>query len=198
MIYMTKLIIGLVVGLAIGGLTAFFVIRKATVKKIGNFIDSLTSSKETIRQFLMRYLSEKELENYVRGLKDKLSSKIYALISDPSVSNDVSHVVVDHLADKLSTDDEEKVQTKHSLLENTKEAVKHVLKSHAEEKLVKNQDVIEQMLSEKINKAVLNNGNEIILSIIDNEIDKLLEQPVSTLMGGNEEMVAAIKQRLRL
>ena len=195
---MTKLIIGLVAGLAIGGLTAFFVIRKATVKKIGNFIDSLTSSKETIRQFLIRYLSEKELEDYVRDLKDKLSSKLYARISDPSVSNDVSHVVVEHLADKLSISDEEKDPSKHGFLGNAMGVVRDVLKSRAEEKLVKNQDVIEQILSEKINRTVLNNGNEIISSIIDNEIDKLLEQPVSTLIKGNEEIVANIKQRLRL
>ena len=195
---MTNVIIGLVAGLAIGGLTAFFVIRKATVKKIGNFIDSLASSKETIKQFLMRYLSEKELEDYVRDLKDKLSSKLYARISDPSVSNDVSHVVVEHLADKLSTGDEEKDPSKHGFLGNAMGVVRDVLKSRAEEKLVKNQDVIEQILSEKINKAVLNNGNEIISSIIDNEIDKLLEQPVSILIKGNEEIVANIKQRLRL
>ena len=195
---MTKLIIGLVAGLVIGGLTAFFVIRKATVKKIGNFIDSLTSSKETVRQFLIRYLSEKELEDYVRDLKDKLSSKLYARISDPSVSNDVSHVVVEHLADKLSISDEEKDPSKHGFLGNAMGVVRDVLKSRAEEKLVKNQDVIEQILSEKINRTVLNNGNEIISSIIDNEIDKLLEQPVSTLIKGNEEIVANIKQRLRL
>lgn len=57
---MTKLIIGLVVGLAIGGFAAFFVIRKVTVKKMGSFVDSFTSSKETVRQFFMRYFSEKE------------------------------------------------------------------------------------------------------------------------------------------
>lgn len=195
---MTKLIIGLVVGLAIGGLTAFFVIRKATVKKIGNFIDSLTSSKETIKQFLMRYLSEKELENYVRDLKEKLSSKLYARISDPSVCDDVSRIVVERLADNLSTSDEDKAPSRHGLLGNARRAVRHVLRSHAEEALVENQDVIEQMLSEKINKVVLNNGNEIISSIIDNEIDKLLEQPVSKLIEGNEEMFATVKQRLRL
>lgn len=195
---MTKLIIGLVVGLAIGDLVAFFAIRKVTVKKNGDFINSLTLSKETIRQFFMRYLSEKELENYVRDLKDKLSSKIYALISDPSVSSDVSHVVVGHLVNKLSTDDEEKDTSKRSFRESAMETLKNMLKSRAEEILVKNQEVIEQLLGEKINKAVLNDGNEIISSIIGNEIDKLLEQPVSTLMDGNEEMITTIKQRVKL
>lgn len=192
---MTKLIIGLVVGLAIGGLAAFFVIRKATVKKIGTFIDSLTSSKETIRQFFMRYLSEKELENYVKDLKDKLSSKIFARISDPSVSNEVSHVVVERLADKLSTSDEDKAPSKHGFWGDAIGAVKDVLKSRAEETLVKNQAVIEQMLSGKIGEVVLNNGKEIISSIIDNEIDKILSQPVSTLLEGNEEMITIIKQK---
>ncbi len=97
---MTKLLIGLVVGLAIGALITFFVIRQATVKKIGNFIDSLTSSEETIRQFFMRYLSEKELGNYVRDLKDRLSSKIFARISDPSMSNCVSLKSLDTPAQK--------------------------------------------------------------------------------------------------
>lgn len=192
---MTKLIIGLVVGLAIGGLAAFFVIRKVTVKKTGNFIDSLTSSKETIRQFFMRYLSEKELENYVRSLKDKLSSKIFARISDPSVSNEVSNVVVERLADKLSTNDEDKAPSKHGLLGNAMGAVKDVVKSHAEEALVKNQVVVEQMISGKISEVVLNNGKEIISNIIDNEIDNILAQPVSTLLEGNEEIITTIKQK---
>ena len=182
---MTNVIIGLVVGLAIGGLIAFFVIRKVTVKKIGNFINGLSLSKETIRQFLMRYLSEKEFENYVRDLKDKLSSKIYARISEPSVSNDVSHVVVEHLADKLSFSDEDKAPSKHGFLGNAMGAVKDVLKSRVEETLVKNQAAIEQILSGKINEVVLNNGKEIVSIIIDREIDKLLEQPVSTLIVGD-------------
>ena len=192
---MTKLIIGLVVGLAIGDLVAFFAIRKVTVKKNGDFINSLTLSKETIRQFFMRYLSEKELENYVRDLKDKLSSKIFSMISAPSVSSDVSHVVVERLADKLSTSGEDKAPSKHGFLGNAMGAVKDVLKSRAEETLVKNQAVIEQMLSGKISEVVLNNGKEIISSIIDNEIDKILSQPVSTLLEGNEEMITTIKQK---
>lgn len=192
---MTKLIIGLVVGLAIGGLAAFFVIRKATVKKIGNFIDGLVLSKETIRQFFLRYLSEKELDNYVRDLKEKLSSMLYARISDPSVCDDVSRIVVERLADNLSTSDEDKAPSRHGLLGNARRAVRHVLRSHAEEALVENQDVIEQMLSGKISEVVLNNGKEIISSIIDNEIDKILSQPVSTLMEGNEEMITTIKQK---
>ncbi len=193
---MTKLIIGLLSGLAVGGLVTFLITKKAAAKKIENFIKGLSSSKETIRQFLKRYLSEEELSGYISGLKEKLSGQIYNRISDPSLSDNISQLVVNRLADKLSIHNEEGESSKYGFIGNAVNVVKDVLKSRVETAVTNNQDTIEQTLSEKINEVLKNNSKEIISIIIDTEIDKILSQPISTLFDGREAMIASLKQRL--
>lgn len=140
---MTKFIIGLLVGLAVGGLATSLIIKKATAKKIGSFIDGLSSSKETIGQFLKRYLSEEELSGCINGLKKKLSEQIYARASEQSVRDNISQLVVNRLADKLSTHNEEGESSKRGFLGNAVDVVKDVLKSRVETAITNNQDTIE-------------------------------------------------------
>lgn len=193
---MTKFIIGLLAGLSAGCLATFLIIKKATAKKIGDFIDGLSSSKETIRQFLKRYLSEEELSGYINGLKKKLSEQIYARASEQSVSDNISQLAVNRLADKLTTHNEEGESSKRGFFGNAVDVVKGALKSRVETAVTNNQETIEQTLSEKINEVVKNNSKEIISQIIDTEIDKILSQPISTLFEGREDMIASLKQRI--
>lgn len=196
---MTQIIIGISVGLIVGGLGVFVAVRKIATKRIEDFIVGLGNSQETIRQFLSKWLSEKELDDYLADIKERLTSRIYNRFAEPSVSDKVSQLVVSRLADKLSKGEEKKEEpSRRGFFGNALHFMGDALRSRVEVAVENNQETIGQILSGKINEAIKGNGKEVISSIIDSEVDRLLSQQVSSLFKDNERMIALLKQRIML
>lgn len=193
---MANIIIGMIVGLLIGLILTILVIRAKAKKKIDNFIVDITSSNETVKQFLNRYLSDNELEDFINGIKSRISMQIYSNLSDSSVSESISHHVFQALESKLSTHNDEKNTSKQGFFGNAFSAVKDAIKNRVENVVMNEQSVIEQTISDKIHDIIISNGKDIISDIVDAETDKILSKPLASLFGGNEKTIHMIKQRI--
>lgn len=194
---MVNIIIGILIGAVAMAVAALLSWRKLAARKVNGFIENMKNSDETILQFMARYLGEKETDEMVVRLKQSLCEKIYAKLSDEKVGESVSSMVVDHICNRLSEHNHVNQQDGRGFLGNIIRSVADRVVDGAESVINNHRDVIEQKLADKINGIIQNNGQEMILQLVDTEIDKVLDMPVKELIEGNEEMLESVKHLMK-
>lgn len=191
---MWYLFIGLIVGLVIGAVVMYLYIPKAAKKKIDNFLTGLMSSNETIGEFLSRILTNPEAKRFVNKLKKDLSEQIYLRISECSVSDGAAHLLVEQVCTRLTLD-QVGSELPQGFFGRGKDMLKNIIKDYIESVVRKNECLIEQTLSSKINDIITQNGETLVANIVNQEIDHILSRPVSSMFQGNEETINKLKQQ---
>ncbi len=190
------MIIAIICSFVVGAALALLVVRKVATSKIDKFISGIQNYQGTIARFMERYFAPDEFRLFVSNLKENLSQKIYARLSDKSFGDDVSHVTLGYVQDKLSGNREETQQDNQGFLKSTFRAIKNAVKGGAETILEANRGSIEERLSEKINEVISADGYAIVSNIVDKEVDKILSMPVAKLFEGNEQLITSLRQKV--
>ena len=191
---MWYLIIGLIVGLVLGSGVLYLYMPKIAKKKIDSFLTGLMPSNETIGGFLFRILTEPEAKRFVNELKKKLSDEIYSRISNRSVSNVAAHLLVEQICTRLTLD-QVGSELPQGFFGRGTDMLKNIIKDYIEKVIRKNEGLIEQTLSNKIHDVIAQNGEAVVANIVNQEIDRILSRPVSSLFQGNEETMNKLKQQ---
>ncbi len=150
-------------------------------KSLNDFVNSQKSNSETVKEFLLHYLTEDELQNLKSNTELELSNQIYISLEKTNIGEIVSDIVVNHVASKLRIDGLD--------LEIPK-----ILKSFVGDSLWGEiASLVEvptkKYLTKNINQILVDKGPDIINNTIKNEIDLFLFVSIKDLLSGKEEQI---------
>lgn len=150
-------------------------------KSLNDFVDSLKSNSGTIKEFLLDYLTEDELQDIKNSAERELSNQISLSLDKTNIGETVSDIVVTHVASKLR-------------LEGLDLDIPAVLKSIVGDTIWSEiatlvENPAKRFLAKNINQMLADNGPDIINNTIHNEIDMLLSIPIKDILSGKDEQV---------
>lgn len=148
---------------------------------INKFVNSQKSNNETIKEFLLHYLTDDELQDMKNNIEQELSNQISLALEKTNIGDAVSDIVVNHVASKLKIEglnlDIPKV-FKSLVGDSLWREVASIIEIPAKKYLVKN---INQILEDK--------GSSIINNTIQSEFDLFLSVPIKDLLQEKEEQI---------
>lgn len=132
---------------------------------------------ETLRAFLLHFISKQDLEKIQSDAGGELASQIHSRLADSNLGNMLAHAAVEHAISKME----------NSLLG---------FAFNAEQFLILLQEPAEHLLSKHINQIISNNSEEIISNLIEQESNTLLDTPVCELLKGHDEQLVQLRHIL--
>ena len=148
---------------------------------INKFVNSQKSNNETVKEFLLHYLTDDELQDMKNNIEQELSNQISLSLEKTNIGDTVSDIVVNHVASKLKIEglnlDIPKV-FKSLVGDSLWGEVASIIEIPAKKYLVKN---INQILEDK--------GPSIINNTIQSEFDMFLSVPIKDLLQEKEEQI---------
>ena len=148
---------------------------------INKFVNSQKSNNETVKEFLLHYLTDAELQDMKNNIEQELSNQISLSLEKTNIGDTVSDIVVNHVASKLKIEglslDLPKV-FKSLVGDSLWGEVASIIEIPAKKYLVKN---INQILEDK--------GPSIINNTIQSEFDLFLSVPIKDLLQEKEEQI---------
>lgn len=158
---------------------------------VEEFVETQKYNNETVKEFLRHYLSDDEITSISQNVNGNLTQQTYLKLSDSSVGDKVAHIVIDHVAEKLSVDGAKE------LLAGLGGAMKGLGGMAAglfgtgivAKFLGMLREPAEHFLANNINTMLKNNGKEIVSNMIDGEVDGLLNKPVHKLFEGHDDQL---------
>lgn len=156
-------------------------LSKDMLTKIGTEYDTFVARQkvngETLRAFLLRFISSQDLEKIQSDAGGELASQIHSRLADSNLGSMMAHAAVEHAISKME----------NSLLG---------FAFNAEQFLILLQEPAEHLLSKHINQIISNNSEEIISNLIGQESNKLLDTPVCELLKGHDEQLVQLRHIL--
>ncbi len=150
-------------------------------KSLNDFVNTQKSNSETIKEFLLHYLTDDELQNIKNNTERELSNQISLSLGKTNIGETVSDIVVSHVASKLR-------------LEGLELDIPAVLKSIVGDTIWSEiaalvEKPAKRYLEKNINQMLADNGPDIINNTIHNETDLLLSIPIKNILAGKDEQV---------
>lgn len=155
---------------------------------VEEFIETHKKNSESVREFLCHYLSEEEINAISNSVNESITKQTYSKLADSSVGNKVAHIVIDHVAQKLSIDGVNELLAELGGFGGMAAGLfgGNILAKF----LGMLRDPTEHFLANNINTMLKNNGEEIVSNMIDGEVDNFMSKPVCKLLEGHEEQLA--------
>ena len=145
-------------------------------QKVSSAIDGLISRiqhhEETLQQLLLAHLQPEEYARVVSQVEDDVVSAISAKLTDPTLGQKVSSLVVEQVMNKM----------RENLLGRLGAGVLELMRGS-----------VETMLASNINQMLQNNAGQLMGDLVSTEADRLLSAPVKELCQGKEELFAQLK-----
>lgn len=153
---------------------------------ISGFFETQKQNEESVEQFLMHYLTEEEIDGIVYDINTGLTKKIRNKLYDESVGNKISHIVVEHVMHSLSGDES------YGLFNDVIGLPINIGRGILRVVFNRLKNSTERLLSRNINEIIKNNGEDIALNLIGDEVNKILNTPVKELLYGKDELIEKI------
>lgn len=154
------------------------------------FLNELKINNETVRQFLLHYISEDEIETLATNVNQEFGSQIESKLNSSDVGDKVAQIVVSHVIDTMRSMD-------------PSEFISGIFPAFKGDFISKFINMLrrpaEQLLSANINSILRNNGTEIVAETISEQTNSLLNTQVSKLLDGKDEQleqVATIAEKI--
>lgn len=156
---------------------------------IEKFIEIQKNNDETLREFLLHYLSEDEIKSIIGNANVSLTGQLYMKMANPAVGKAIARGATDYISGKLNGTDADELlpdSSEHSGIASRlfKKSIATILEMAKES--------IEGFLARNINKILKENGKDIISNMIDGEVDTILNKPVSQLLVGHDQQLSQI------
>lgn len=160
----------------------------AMIIKVRNSIECFFSKQkgnpETVRQFLMHYLSAEDIDKLFFSLKSGLSNQVATKLGETNLGEQISNVVMEHVSSKLRVDglDIDVPQMLKSLIGNSVWGqIANLIEKPAKNHLANN-----------INQILETNGPEIVNNLIGRGINDFSQISMQKLLKGKELQIAQI------
>lgn len=155
------------------------------------FIEIQKHNDETVKEFLCHYLSEEEITTISQNVNESLTKQTYDKLSDSSVGENVAHIVIDHVASKLSVDGAQELLAG---LGGAMRGLGGMAAGLFGGNIVATflgmlREPAEHFLANNINTMLNNNGKEIVSNMIGGEVEGFLDKPVCKLLEGHDEQL---------
>ena len=148
---------------------------------ITEFFEKQKNNNETLRQFLLHYLTAEDVDNIFSNVKTELSGQIASKLEDTQLGDQIADVAAKHVTDKIRSDGIEL---------NIPGLLARLIGPKLWNKLADLlESPIKRFLSKNINQMLARNGKEIAGNLITNEITTLENTPVKTLLKGKDPQI---------
>ena len=148
---------------------------------ITEFFEKQKNNSETLRQFLLHYLTAEDVDNIFSNVKTELSGQIASKLEDTQLGDQIADVAAKHVTDKIRSDGIEL---------NIPGLLARLIGPKLWNKLADLlESPIKRFLSKNINQMLARNGKEIAGNLITNEITTLENTPVKTLLKGKDSQI---------
>lgn len=147
------------------------------MKKVSDRLDGvlygICNSQQSIREFAVRYLDEKEIDIASEKLEQRICHAICNKLSDEAIGENIADVAIRHVQDKLSG----------SILGGIGSVVLETMKDSAK-----------RLLADNINEMLRKNAPEMVENMVKGELHGLQDKPIGELFSTNAETLARIKE----
>ncbi len=160
------------------------------------FFDKLKKEPRTIHDYLLRYLSEDEIDSIANDIKANLTKQVGDKLLHGDLGDKVSHIVTDHVFDKIN----------HNSAKDFFDEIKELmgfgpLGNFLEEKLLsklleKLHSPVEKLLSKNINDMLQQHGEEITSKMIGSEADSFMNKPIRDLLVGRDSKIQQVAESI--
>lgn len=143
--------------------------------KIDEMIHSLQTNENSLRIFFGNYAGEERVENLIKRVNDNLVSKIDGIVSDEKIGQTIAASAMSALDERIG-DGFMGMITKNALADTIK-------------------DKITPKLANLINDVMRGDGRKMILSIVDDEINRFANGSVASWTAGmSDEKIESLKR----
>lgn len=143
--------------------------------KIDEMVRSLQTNEYSLRVFFSNYAGEDRVENLIKRVNDNLVSKIDGIVSDEKIGQTIAASAMSALDDRIG-DGFMGMITKNALADTIK-------------------DKITPKLANLINDLMRGDGRKMILSIVDDEINRFANGSVASWAAGmSDEKIESLKR----
>lgn len=143
--------------------------------KIDEMVRSLQTNEYSLRVFFSNYAGEDRVENLIKRVNDNLVSKIDGIVSDEKIGQTIAASAMSALDERIG-DGFMGMITKNALADTIK-------------------DKITPKLANLINDVMRGDGRKMILSIVDDEINRFANGSVASWAAGmSDEKIESLKR----
>lgn len=143
--------------------------------KIDEMIHSLQTNENSLRVFFSSYAGEERVENLIKRVNGNLVSKIDGIVSDEKIGQTIADSAMSAFDDRIG-DGFMGMITKNALADTIK-------------------DKITPKLANLINDVMRGDGRKMILSIVDDEINRFANGSVASWAAGmSDEKIESLKR----
>lgn len=155
------------------------------------FIEIQKHNDETVKEFLCHYLSEEEITTISQNVIESLTKQTYDKLSDSLVGENVAHIVVEHVASKLSVDGAQELLAGLGGVVNGLGGMAAALfgGNIVGRFLGMLREPAEHFLANNINTMLNSNGKEIVSNMIGGEVEGFLNKQMFKLLDGHDEQL---------
>lgn len=159
---------------------------------VEDFIDTQRRNQETFLQFLGHYLTNEEIANITKSVNESITKQLSHKLADKEVGEKVAHIVIEHVAQKLSMDGaQELLSGIAGAMGGLKGMAAGLFGGNIIAKFLGMlREPAEHFLAKQINTMLENNSEEIVSNMVSGEVDSVLNKPVYKLLEGHEEQLA--------
>lgn len=172
---------------------------------IDEFFTAQKGNQETVHQFLSHFLSSEEIATASKSVNQELTTLIHHKLSDSTLGIKIAHIAVSHVMQKMQnfgstigdTLKEGGIGTGGGIGKMISRGFESLFgkqaKDTASEFISALAEPVEQALGKNINEMLRNNSKEIVGNLIGNEIEHLMDCPMSTLLSDKDEQIEQAK-----
>lgn len=172
---------------------------------IEDFFTAQKDNQETLHQFLSHFLSSEEITIASESVSQELTTLIHHKLSDSTLGTKIAHIAVSHVMQKMQnfgstigdTLKEGGIGTGGGIGKMISRGFESLFgkqaKDTASEFISALAEPVEQALGKNINEMLQNNSKEIVGNLIGNEIEHLMDCPMSTLLSDKDEQIEQAK-----
>lgn len=159
---------------------------------VEDFIDTQRRNQETFLQFLGHYLTNEDIANITKSVNESITKQLSHKLADKEVGEKVAHIVIEHVAQKLSMDGaQELLSGIAGAMGGLKGMAAGLFGGNIIAKFLGMlREPAEHFLAKQINTMLENNSKEIVSNMVSGEVDSVLNKPVCKLLEGHEEQLA--------
>ena len=165
---------------------------------VESFIETQKCNNETVKDFLLHYLSEEEIVSVSNQVNSSITTQIYTNLSDKAIGEKVAHIAIDHVAEKLSIDGaQELLAGLGGAMRGLGGMAAGLFGGNIVAKFLGMlREPAEHFLADTINTMLKNNGKEILSNMIGGEVDAFLSKPVREHLEGHDEQLNQVVDKV--
>jgi len=138
-------------------------------KGINDFVNIQKSNNETVEQFLSHYLSAEDVKYMSESVSNDLSAQIHTALSSAQLGTKIASIAVAHVLEKV----------KGGMLGMF----------GADQFIAMIATPVENLLAKNINEMLSNHSQEMVGSLINDQITNFMGVPMKNLFVGREEQI---------